>query len=232
MRVVIAEDEPLARDHLHRILRDAGVDVAACCTNGVELVAAVASLRPDAVFVDVEMPELDGLMAVASIPPGIRPQVVFVTAFDGFAVRAFDLEAADYVLKPFRKERIVRSIERLQRVPRSAGAAPAGERFIVAAAGKLTVITEAEIEAVEAAGNYVRLHARASAPLLRETIRSLEARLTGFVRTHRSWLAHVSSMREIRSRPSGDHDAIMASGARVPVSRNFRDTVLTRLRKP
>jgi two-component system, LytTR family, response regulator len=229
MRVLIAEDEPVAREHLHRLLREAGVDVRAVCANGIELLAAAAAHEVDALFVDVEMPDLDGVSAVAAIPLAKRPRVVFVTAFDEFAVRAFDLEAVDYILKPFTRERLLRAIERAERSGSVTGGVPpkpTGERLIVAAAGKLTVIGEEEIEAVEAAGNYVRLHAGEHTPLYRETLRAMEVRLTGFVRTHRSFLVRTSEILQLVALESGDYAAVLRRGSRYPVSRTYRRKVL------
>lgn len=232
MRALIAEDEPVPREHLHRLLREAGVDVLAVCADGLELLAALEEHEIDACFVDIEMPELDGLSAVAAIPLAKRPRVVFVTAFEEFAVRAFDLEAVDYILKPFTRERLLRAIERASRAD---GGTPgiakqAGERFIIAAAGKLTIVGEEEIEAVEAAGNYVRLHAGERAPLYRETLRAMQSRLTGFVRTHRSYLVRAGEIRELVALDSGDYAAVLRRGSRYPVSRTFRDDALEALK--
>ena len=232
MRIVIAEDEPVAREHLHTILRRLGADVVAVCANGRELVAAIESHAPDAAFVDIEMPELNGLAAIGAIVRSRRPRVVFVTAHDELAVRAFDLEAVDYVTKPFQQQRIAVALDRVSRaLPRQAPPGR-GERFLVVSTGKIAVVEEEEIEYVEAAGNYVRLHTATRQPLLRETLRAIEQRLdaASFVRTHRSFLVRIARIRDLRALPSGDSEAILESSAVVPVSRTYRDAVLAALR--
>lgn len=234
--VVIADDEPGAREHLATLLDSLGVNVLASCSDGEELRDVVARLSPDALLIDIEMPELDGVNAIASLPPARRPLVVFVTAHDEYAVRAFELEAVDYVLKPFRKERIAIAIERILR---ARDARPAvsrhfiarGERFLVMTAGKIFVIGEGEIDFVEAESNYVRLHTADRHPLLRETLRAIEQRLDGdaFVRTHRSFLVRLSKIRQLVAQPGGDYSAILDDGRQVPVSRTHRDSLLRRL---
>lgn len=235
---VIADDEPVAREHLAALLDSLGVEVLASCVDGVELRDAVARLSPDALFVDIEMPELDGISAVASLPLARRPLVVFVTAHDEFAVRAFELEAVDYVLKPFRKERIACALERAQRARAATPAAPRpsiarGERFLVMTKGTMVVIDESQIDYAEAAGNYVRLHTADRHPLLRETLRAIEQRLDRkeFTRTHRSFLVRMSRIRRLVAQPGGDYRAILDDGREVPVSRTYRDALMERLGK-
>lgn len=235
IRVVVADDEPAAREHLATLLDSLAADVVAACGDGKELCDAVTRLSPDALFIDIEMPELDGVNAVASLPLARRPLVVFVTAHDELAVRAFDLEAVDYVVKPFRKERLARALERVQRSLAAAPASPApamarGERFVVMTPGKMVVIHESEIDYVEAERNYVRLHTAHRHPLLRETLRAVERRLDGeqFVRTHRSFLVRLSRIRTLVQR-GGDYVAILDDGREAPVSRLYRDALLARL---
>ncbi len=234
IRLVVADDEPAAREHLATVLDSLGAEVVAACGDGRELCEAAARLAPDALFVDIEMPELDGVSAIAALPLARRPVVVFVTAHDELAVRAFDLEAADYVLKPFRKERIARALERVQRCLAATPASPKpggarGERFVVMSPGKMTVIDESEIDYVEAERNYVRLHTADRHPLVRETLRAVEQRLDHeqFVRTHRSFLVRASKIRKLVQR-GGEYVAALDDGREVPVSRHYRDEVLAR----
>lgn len=229
--VVIAEDERAAREHLAAILDSFGVHVLASCSDGKELLDAVSRSRPDVLFVDIEMPELDGASAVASLPRSRRPVIVFVTAHDEFAVRAFDLEAADYVLKPFGRERIARALERAQRGRMSSPSRPPtrGERFLVLTAGKIIVIEENEIDYLEAAGNYVRLHTTDRDSLVRETLRAVEERLDAhqYARTHRSFVVRLSKIQLVRR--GADSVAILDDGREIPVSRTYRDALIARL---
>jgi two-component system LytT family response regulator len=236
LSAIVADDEPSAREHLAALLDSLGVRVLASCSDGMELRDAVAQFSPDALFIDIEMPELDGVSAVASLPLARRPLVVFVTAHDAFAVRAFDLEAVDYVLKPYREERIARALERVRRARANPPASPRpsvtpGERFLVMTSGTIVVIDEREIDYVEAAGNYVRLHTAGRHPLLRETLRAIERKLDReqFARTHRSFLVRLTKIRQLVAQAGGDYAAVLIDGREVPVGRTYRDELLARL---
>lgn len=225
IRALIADDEPLAREALRDALAGAA-EIVAECANGLEAAEAIERLRPDVAFLDIEMPGLDGLAAVRAVDH--PPAVVFVTAHDDYAVEAFALEAVDYILKPIDERRVAEALRRVrERRPRKAPG-----HFIVGSRGKLVVIRAAEIRYLESAGNYVRLHTASASPLLRGTLAGVEGRLDAqrFVRVHRSFIVNVAAIAELRPTPSGDYEVILRDGAKVPMSRTFRDAVLAKLR--
>lgn len=219
IRALIADDEPLA----HEALRDAiggNAEIVAECANGTEAAEAMQRLRPDVAFLDIEMPGLDGLAAVRELEH--PPAVVFVTAYDEYAVEAFALEAVDYILKPVDEGRVAEALRRVKaRRPRARD-----ERFIAGVRGKLIVIGERDIRYLEAAGNYVRLHTAGASPLMRGTLASLESRLDArrFVRVHRSFVVNLSLIAELRT-----DEVVLKDGTKVPMSRTFRDAVLNAL---
>lgn len=249
LRVLLADDEPAVRDELRHVLGGIdGVLVAAECRNGEEALAGIRSGGIDAALLDVRMPGLTGVEVLAALDEGARPPTAFVTAHDEFAVRAFELHAVDYLLKPFDEARVRLTIARLRQraAPRAFAphegieaalralleAAPRHpDRFVVSRGGRLRVVAAADVEWIEAADNYVRLHGGGEGSLLRETLRSLESRLDPrrFARVHRSAIVNLARVRDLRPLPSGDWEIALAGGDRVPMSRIYRDAVLQRL---
>jgi two-component system, LytTR family, response regulator len=247
LRTIIVDDEPLGREALLEALRHrADVEVVAVCTNGAEALAAAAELSPDLMLLDVQMPAVDGLTVARSLNGHPPPFVVFVTAHDEYAVRAFELEALDYVLKPIEDDRLNDCLDRVKRrhaAQRHESAdhlrlalerlAPRGqEQFLVnGPGGKVTVVAASEIEYVTAADNYVRLHTSRGAPLLRGSLKSVGERLDPerFVRVHRSCLVDARRIREMRTLPNGDYELLLESGTTLPMSRNYRDAVFAKL---
>lgn len=228
LRAILADDEPLAREALREALTAANVAILEECANGIEALDAIRRLHPDVAFLDIEMPGLDGLAAARDLESNTA--VVFVTAYDEYAVEAFALEAVDYVLKPIDDQRVAEAVRRVsKRRPRK----KYEQRFIVGAHGKLIVLPAAEVRYFEAAGNYVRLHAAHVQPLLRGTLSSLEKRLdpVRFVRVHRSFIVNASLIAELRNTRSGDYEVVLRDGGHVTMSRTFRDAVLQRLRR-
>lgn len=228
LRAIIADDEPLAREALRDALAAANVEILEECANGIEALDAIRRLQPDVAFLDIDMPALDGLATARDLESGTA--VVFVTAYDDYAVEAFALEAVDYVLKPVDEQRVAEAVRRVhKRRPRKTYE----QRFIVGSHGKLIVVTAAEVRYFEAAGNYVRLHAAHVQPLLRGTLSSLETRLdpARFVRVHRSFIVNASLIAELRTTKSGDYEVVLRGGGEVPMSRTFREAVLERLRR-
>jgi len=263
MRVVVADDEPLSRRRVLRLLRehDDEVDVVAVCETGAQAVDAIRETRPDLVFLDVQMPEMDGFEVLEHLG-GELPCVVFVTAHDRYALRAFEVHALDYLLKPFDAERFSRALERgrSQVVRRAEGAAPnrleallqqlAGERVgpdgaAVAAAprrraldwvmvksrGRVEFVRVADIDWIEAEGNYVKLHAGKKAWLIREKIGTLEERLDpeAFLRVHRSSIVQLDRIAELHPMVAGDGILVLRDGTQVKLSRGYRRRLLERV---
>ena len=267
-RVVIVDDEPVARQRVRRLIsREPGVEVVEECATGHAAVAAVARHAPDLLVLDVQMPELDGFGVLAALPPDLLPLVIFVTAFDEHALRAFDVHAVDYVLKPIDPDRLRAAVMRARaerdrsaaaqqnarlrsllaslatttppRAPASiadasADAVPpaAVERFLVKTSRKMFFVNTADIDWIQADGNYVRLHVGPVAHMVRDTIASLERSLPAsrFARIHRSAIVNLDRVAEMRQWSSGDYIVILTSGARLKLSRSYRANIEARAR--
>ncbi len=233
IRVLIVDDEEPARVLLAELLsRAAGVLVVGECGNGFEAVRAAAEKKPDAVFLDIEMPKLDGFEVLSLLDPAIA--VVFVTAYDHYAVKAFQVEAVDYVLKPYRQERLLEALARArERVARrqrpdparlAAALRPAGGwagRIAVRDGGDVHVIPVSKLDYVEARDDAVALKAEGRAYRKTQTLASLAASLDPgrFLRVHRSFLINVDRLRRLELYSKNSHVAILADGTRIPVSR-------------
>ena len=238
MRALIADDEELARERLTAMLRGESIDVVAVCSSGDEAVAAIEATRPDVAFLDIEMPVLSGFEVVDALDDRNRPAIVFVTAFDEYAVRAFDVHAVDYLLKPVSRSRLRDAVDHslhvspqaLSDAARSLGGRAALMRIAVRDAGRLIVIDVDDIEVFEGAGNYVRLHGGGGRWLYRQTLANLEARLdpSTFARVSRSAIVNLRRVREIRPQSHGDRLLVMAGGVEVKMSRTCR-AVLDRI---
>jgi two-component system LytT family response regulator len=244
IRVVIADDEPPARRRIRALLdRERDVEVVGECTSGRDTVAAVRELRPDLLFLDVQMPEGDGFDVLAELGAERLPIVVFVTAYDAYALRAFDVHAVDYLLKPFEVERFRTALDRvrgrLQGRPHPAldqrllaligelrpAAAPAyPERIPVKSSGRIRLVSVDEIDYVEAETNYVRLHAGARSYLVRDTLGAIEARLdpARFVRIHRSTIVRIDRVQEVEPLFQGEYVIILRTGVKLTSARGYR----------
>jgi two-component system LytT family response regulator len=234
-RVLIVDDEPLARQSIRRHLqRHADVDVIGECGDGGAAVLAILAERPDLVFLDVQMPEIDGFQVIERVGAARMPSVIFATAWDHYALQAFDASAVDYLLKPFRNERFDRALARARsRIGHPAGedlprllalfAARADylERIPVVENGRIIFVNADEIDWIESAGNYARLHAGKRCHEIRETLSSLEARLDPkhFVRVHRSAIVNVRRVREVHPWFHGYHLILLESGEKIRMSR-------------
>lgn len=251
LRALIVDDERLARLKLRRFLdEEPDVEVVGECASGAEAVERIRADRPDLVFLDVQMPGLDGFAVWREARPreagrerGCR--VVFVTAHDEHAVRAFEVEALDYLLKPFDRARFQQTLDRVRRERRETLDAkiasllerierPAErlDRLVVRSGGRLRFVKLHEVDWIEAEDNYVRLHAGRESHLVRDTLRRLEPRLDPrlFLRIHRSAIVNVEAIAEIRSLFHGDYDVLLRDGTALPVGRTWRDRLLQRLR--
>jgi two-component system LytT family response regulator len=242
IRTLIVDDEPLGRERMRSLL-EAEPDIAIVgeCRDGREAVDAIRREIPDLVFLDVQIPELDGFQVLEAIGADKAPAIVFVTAYDQYALQAFEVHAVDYLLKPFDQERFHRALERArQALTRDQGdvsekllsllqelKAPQGymERLVVKSAGRLFFLRTEEIEWVESAGNYVCLHVRNESHLLRETMNGLEARLdpARFVRIHRTAIVNIDQIKELQPLFHGEYQVVLRDKTELTLSRGYRD---------
>ncbi|HEX4461556.1 MAG TPA: LytTR family DNA-binding domain-containing protein [Polyangia bacterium] len=231
IRALIVDDEPLARDTVRLVLKaDRDVTVVDAC-NGVDAPARVAALRPDLMLLDVQMPVMDGFAVLAAIAPETLPAVVFITAYDRYAVRAFDVHALDYVLKPFEDRRLLAAIARAKtRGPASAPVAALLreqrylQRFAVRGPERTLLIDCDDVDCLEAADDYVELHVGATVHLMRERLQDVEERLDPerFFRIHRSAIVNLDCVRELHPLVRGDALVVLAGGASFRCSRTRR----------
>ena len=218
--LVVDDEAPARRGVRLRLERSGGVEVVGECASGREAVEAIRRQAPDVVFLDVQMPGLDGFEVVDAVGAGAMPVTVFVTAYDEHALRAFEAEALDYLLKPIDGERFERAVARAVARVRDRAEVQRPRRFAVRSAGRVRFVDASEVEAVESAGDYVVLNTRSGAHLVRATLQSVAAGLVGFVRVHRSTLVRASSVREVRADGRGGGAVSMADGSRFRVSRS------------
>jgi two-component system LytT family response regulator len=243
LRTLIVDDEPPARDLIATLLRtEPDVEIVGQCANGREAVSAITRSEPDLVFLDVQMPGLDGFEVLTNLRGVRMPQIVFVTAFDRHAIRAFQVNAIDYVLKPFEYERLGQAVQRVrERICDQQDAVyrtnvlrlldeqhrrmTEWDRIAVRDTNRTVFIKPPEIDWTEAEGNYVRLHVGSHAYLLRETMHALEGRLANakFVRISRSILVNLERVREWQPLFHGDAVLILQDGRRLTVTRAYRD---------
>jgi two-component system LytT family response regulator len=236
MRVLIVDDERPARDKLRRMLeQEPGVTAIGEACDGFEALQRIGEWRPDALFLDIQMPELSGIELAASLPAP-APRVVFVTAFDEYAIRAFDANATDYLLKPCDQPRLQRALarlrERLASTPPPDTPAPAlpVRQLLVSERGATRIVRTADIQWIETADNYVVLHTGHGAPLLRQTLGALVASLgPAFVRCHRRAAVQLDWIERVVPLDKGDCELVLRSGARVPCSRQYRAALLESL---
>ena len=244
LRALIVDDEPLARERIRSLLaRESDVEVVGECGDGAGAVAAIERLGPDLVFLDVQMPEVDGFEVLEAIPRAKLPAVIFVTAYDRYALKAFEVHALDYLLKPFDRERFQRALDRARaEVSRDASGGPVARRLlellgsleaqrkhaarlVVRESGRVFFLRVDEIDYIEAAGNYARVHVGKQSHLLRETMKTLEHRLdpARFVRIHRSTIANVDRIRQLQSIFRGDCVVVLADGTRLASGRGYSE---------
>ena len=235
LRALVVDDEPLARSLVRVLLaRDPEVEMAGECS-GVEAVETVLRTRPDLLFLDVQMPEVDGFDVLAALGSGRAPGVVFVTAYDHYAVRAFEVHAVDYLLKPIDEARFAAALARAKERARTRTADPRlgslleeharrARRFLVRGREKTVVVEAADVDWIEAADYYATLHVGGKAHLLRETLTDLARRLDPerFFRVHRSAIVNFDRVREIHPLFRGDAELVLDGGARVRLSRTRR----------
>lgn len=249
IRALIVDDEPLARERIRTLLKaEPDIEIAGECGDGRKAIAAIERQRPDLLFLDVQMPEPDAFGVLQAVSPERLPVVIFVTAYDRYALKAFEASALDYLLKPFDRERFTKALARarkeiertragqmnkrllalLELVP---GAPKYAERLVVKSGGRISFLRADEIDWVEAQGNYLCLHGGRESHLLRETMNELEARLDPrkFVRIHRSTIVNLERIKELQPAFHGDYSVLLRSGARLTLSRTYRDRLQQRL---
>lgn len=230
--VLIADDEPAARRGVRQMLAAfPDFTVAGECRDGREVLAALDVLRPDVVFLDVQMPAVDGFEVIRRRTPERMPAVVFLTAYDEFAIRAFEAEALDYLLKPVSEARFAATIDRLTRRLRAGGSAREPGIAVTTPRGT-TVLPLREIDWIEAADNYARLWIGERSYLLRQSLSDLERRVAphGFARAHRRALIRIAAVRALQPSDSGELLAVLACGAKIRVSRRRRAAFVAAVR--
>lgn len=250
LRVVVVDDEPLAREGLVEQLQQfPGVALVGAFADGLAALAALEATRPDVLFVDIQMPGMSGFELVEALDLDPLPAVVFVTAYDAYAVRAFEVNAVDYLLKPATTERLAQTLERLRGEPVGGGDVgyrdrlatmlaalaphrPRGVgRLIVREVGQIVVVATREVDWIEGADYYAKLHVGAKVHLLREPLGSLERRLDPgrFFRVHRSAIVNLARVRSVESHERGNGLIVLANGARLKVTSARREELERRL---
>ncbi|HEX8921463.1 MAG TPA: response regulator [Pyrinomonadaceae bacterium] len=243
IRTIIIDDEPLARRGIRAQLKDeADIEIIAECGNGRDAIRLIENEKPDLVFLDIQMPELDGFGVIEALGIERLPAIVFVTAYDKYALRAFDVHALDYLLKPFDPERFATALararvqierkeisdlsERLQSlIDDLKPNRKYSERIVIKSAGRIFFLGVEEIDWVEAADNYVRLHAGRASHLLRETMNSIEKRLdpAQFMRVHRSTIINTRRIKELHALFHGEYEITLMDGTRLTTGRGYRE---------
>ena len=242
LRVAIVDDEPIAREGVRtQLLRERDVEIVAECGNGLEAVETIRELSPDLVFLDVQMPGMDGFDVVQTIGTEAMPAVVFVTAYDKYALQAFEVNAVDYLLKPFDSERFQKAFQRARLQIQRKNAETINqkleallqsmrprerylERLVVKSGGRIFFLAVSEIDWIESADNYVSLHSGREAHLIRETLTSLETKLNPeeFLRIRHSAIVNVKRIKELHPLFKGEYEILLQNGVKLTSSRRYR----------
>lgn len=244
IRTLIIDDVQLARDRLKRCLADhPDVEVVGECDNGEKAVKAIRALAPDLIFLDVQMPALDGFGVLEALKTERMPVVIFVTAYNEYAIQAFEVNALDYLLKPVDSERLGKAVQRAKahlsqpaqgddldsRFRAMLEDIKTGSKFLkrltIKLTGRTILLPTDEIDWIETYGNYLKVHAGRESHLIRGTMQSLETKLDPekFVRVHRSVIVNIEKVKEIYPRSNGDQDLVLQNGQQLMLSRNYRD---------
>jgi two-component system LytT family response regulator len=248
IRTLIIDDVALARQRLKRCLKgDAEIEIVGECENGEQAVADIRSLAPDLIFLDVQMPALDGFGVLEALKNERLPAVIFVTAYNDYAIQAFEVNALDYLLKPVDCERLNKAVQRAKsrlahttrdddldtRFRAVLEELKIGSKYIkrltIKLTGRTILLPVDEIDWIETQGNYLKVHAGRESHLIRATMQSLETKLNPekFVRVHRSVIVNVEKIKEIYPRSNGDQDLVLQNGRQLMLSRNYRDKFFT-----
>ena len=233
IRTLIVDDEPLARSNLSVLLRrDSEIEIVSECGSGAEALAEIRRTRPDLVFLDIQMPECDGFDVLELLGGDLPPAIVFVTAYDHYALRAFEAGALDYLLKPFDNARFERALTRAkQSISRGKEQPRKLERLIIKSVGEVAFVKISEIDWIEAADYYASLHVGARTYLLRRSMSELEQELDPgiFCRIHRSAIVKLDRVKGLRLSEDGEYDVLLENGARLRMSRRYRKQLQSRL---
>jgi two-component system LytT family response regulator len=251
LRTLIVDDEPLARERLASLLSaEPDVQIVGQCRDGEEAITAIEDHSPNLVFLDVQMPQMSGFDVIEAVGSERMPLVIFVTAYDQHALKAFQVRALDYLLKPFDRERFTDALQRARKqierdetgdlgrrlmalVKDLRKDQPRAERLVVKSGGRLFFLRADEIDWVEAAGNYVRLHVGNTPHLLRETMNAIENRLDPekFFRIHRCRIVNMERIQELQPWLNGEYSVVLRTGTRLTLSRGYREKLQERLGK-
>ena len=251
IRTMVVDDEPMARERIVSLLaQEQDIEVVGECADGQQAVNAIQAQHPDLVFLDVQMPACDGFGVIQQVGADRMPPVVFVTAYDEYALRAFEVHAIDYLLKPFGRDRFQQTLQHAREHLERRRAGDLGkrllalvhdlkpepqkmDRLVVKSAGRVFFLRTDEIDWIEAAGNYVRLHLSEDSHLFRETMNNMEARLdtNRFVRIHRSRIVNTDRIKELQPWFNGEYVVVLQNGARLTLSRGYREKLQERLGK-
>jgi two-component system LytT family response regulator len=249
IRTLVVDDEPMARERVLTLLQQQpDIEVVGECADGAQALSAIERLEPELVFLDIQIPVMDGFGVIRALAPNRIPMVVFTTAYDEYALRAFEVHALDYLLKPFDGPRFLRTLDRArERLDRQRVGdlgkrllamvqdlkpepTQPSDRLVVKSGGRIFFVRTEEIDWVDAAGNYVRLHVKGESYLFRETMAAMESRLdrTRFVRIHRSHIVNADRIKELQP-ANGDYIVVLRTGTHLPLSRGYRDKLQSRL---
>jgi len=245
MRTLIVDDEPLARERISDLLQgEKDIHIVAECNNGKEALRIISGQEIDLVFLDIQMPELDGIRLLEKLPEGNVPLIVFTTAFDSFAVKAFELNAVDYLLKPFTKKRFQESLSRAQQKMGSddkdlylsqmlttirsvVDKQQYADKVVVKSEGKVRFIPTREIQWVESDANYLKIHTTNESPQIRDTMTNFSKKLDPaiFLRLHRTVIVNTEHIKELKPWFNDEYVAILRNGTQLPIGRTYRKTV-------
>jgi two-component system, LytTR family, response regulator len=245
IRVCIIDDEPIACRRIQRLLKDdAEIDIVQICNDGEEAVDAIQQSHPDLIFLDVQMPEMDGFEVLTSLDPECMPHVIFVTAFDRYAIKAFEFHALDYLLKPFDRKRFEQAVERSkaqiqQSQERSNNSELVAllkemknqsqhlERLVVKSQGRVFFLKTDEIDWIEAQGKHVSIHVGKETHLVREAMNNLETELDPkkFARIHKSTIVNIDRIKQLQPLVHGDFRVILRDSTVLTISRRYRQKI-------
>ena len=253
IRALVVDDEPMARDRVLSLLQqEDDVEVVGECGDGTQAVAAIQHQSPDLVFLDVQMPGHNAFEVIQAVGADRMPTVIFVTAYDEYTLKAFEVHALDYLLKPFGRDRFQRTLQHARASLERRRAGDLGrrllalvndiktepgpsrlDRLVVKSAGRVFFLRTDELDWIEAAGNYVRLHLGEESHLFRETMNRMESRLDSrrFVRIHRSRIVNTERVKELQPWFNGEHVVVLQNGTRLTLSRGYREKLQEQLKR-